>query len=113
MVILRFARNGRIHLSHFALVAACQSKARDGRFLEKLGYYDPQKKGQKFTFFIDRIEYWLSKGAQMSDKVKLFYNEIKENKAVPSYKKKVSTSSEEYFSINDENVSIEQSQDTL
>jgi small subunit ribosomal protein S16 len=50
---------------------------RDGKFIEIIGAYDPKKPGDNSTLNIDRVEYWISKGAQPSDTVRSL---IKKNK---------------------------------
>jgi small subunit ribosomal protein S16 len=45
---------------------------RDGKFIEELGTYQPRKKGEKYTMDLDRVKYWLSKGAQPSETVASF-----------------------------------------
>src|SRR3546814_14377177 len=47
------------------------SSARDGRFIERLGYYNPNAKGQeqKLTLDLARVEHWQKNGAQLSDRV--------------------------------------------
>ena len=50
---------------------------RDGKFIEIIGAYDPKKPGRNSTLKIDRVEYWISKGAQPSDTVRSL---IKQNK---------------------------------
>jgi len=51
-------------------VAACDSRCpRNGKSLELLGWYDPKQKGANYNLKLDRIDYWVSKGAQMSETV--------------------------------------------
>jgi small subunit ribosomal protein S16 len=67
------ARRGRKNLNAFAIVTAEQKFRRDGRFVEKIGYYQPTlKSDDEFRLKIDqaRYEHWVSQGAQASDKVK-------------------------------------------
>jgi small subunit ribosomal protein S16 len=52
---------------------------RDGKFIETIGTYDPKKPDHNSTLNIDRVEYWMSKGAQPSETVRSL---IKENKKV-------------------------------
>ena len=73
MLRIRLARRGRRNLNAFAIVTAEQKFRRDGRFVEKIGYYQPLlKNDDEFRLKIDkeRYEHWLSQGAQASDKVK-------------------------------------------
>ena len=72
MLRIRLARRGRRNLNAFAIVAAEQKFRRDGRFVEKIGYYQPLlKDADPFRLHIDkdRFEYWVSQGAQPSDKI--------------------------------------------
>ncbi|MBT7608889.1 MAG: 30S ribosomal protein S16 [Bacteriovoracaceae bacterium] len=70
MIKIRMARGGRVHKPVYTLVAAESKKARDGKFLEKLGQYDPSAKKVLNSLKIDRIQYWVSKGAILSDTVR-------------------------------------------
>lgn len=72
MLRIRLARRGRRNLNAFAIVAAEQKFRRDGRFVEKIGYYQPLlKDADPFRLHIDkdRFEYWVSQGAQPTDKI--------------------------------------------
>ena len=69
-VKIRLARQGKKKNPHYRIVACDSRFARDGRFLEKLGTYDPMKKPAVVEINEDRIKYWLSVGAQTSDTVK-------------------------------------------
>ena len=66
MLIIRFFRTGKQHQPSFKIIVVQKERAaRSGKFIEELGYYDPLLK--KSDFKKDRIEYWLSKGATVSD----------------------------------------------
>jgi len=54
----------------YRVVAADSRSPRDGKNLEVIGWYDPKKKGVNFNLKMDRIDHWVSKGAQVSDTVK-------------------------------------------
>jgi small subunit ribosomal protein S16 len=54
---------------NFKVVAIRSTASRDGKFIEELGYYDPSKKPAYFGLKKDRLDYWVSKGAQMSPTV--------------------------------------------
>jgi len=62
---------GRIHRSFFRLSAMDSRNPRDGRVIEELGWYDPNAKDteEQISLKRERIEYWLSVGAQPSDTV--------------------------------------------
>jgi small subunit ribosomal protein S16 len=54
----------------YRVVATDTRFPRDGKNLEVVGWYDPKKKGMNFQLKMDRVEYWVSKGALVSDTVK-------------------------------------------
>jgi len=54
----------------YRVVAADSRSPRDGSFLELLGWYDPKKAGTNYLLKQDRIDYWKSKGAIVSDTVR-------------------------------------------
>lgn len=66
MVVLRLRREGSKNHPVFRMVAADSRAARDGRFIEVLGNYDPKKTEQKLRAKLDRVQYWLSQGAKPS-----------------------------------------------
>jgi small subunit ribosomal protein S16 len=68
-VKLRLARHGAKKRPYYRLVAADQRFARDGRFLEHIGSYDPNHNPPAITLKRDRIQYWLDQGAQTSPTV--------------------------------------------
>ncbi|MFP4527089.1 MAG: 30S ribosomal protein S16 [Candidatus Kapaibacterium sp.] len=70
MVKLRLRRKGRRHLPFYDIVAIDGRKRRDGAFLERIGYFDPNERPSKVNVDSDRAVYWLSVGAQPSDVVR-------------------------------------------
>jgi small subunit ribosomal protein S16 len=78
-VKIRMKRVGAKNKPVFRIVVADGRSPRDGKFIEEIGTYQPRKKGDNFTLDLDRIKYWLSKGAQPSDTVASFIK--KANKA--------------------------------
>ena len=56
----------------YRIVVADERSPRDGKCIEEIGTYQPQKKGDNYTMKQDRVDYWLSKGAQPSDTVASF-----------------------------------------
>ncbi len=70
-VRLRMKKLGRKHQPFFRVVAVDQRASRDGKVIEYLGHYDPLVKetDARATLKTDRIDYWLSVGAQPSEKV--------------------------------------------
>jgi small subunit ribosomal protein S16 len=69
MVKIRLARHGRKRRPFYRVVAADITAPRDGKFLEILGTYNPLEKeeSKELSLKIDRVDYWLSVGAQPTD----------------------------------------------
>jgi small subunit ribosomal protein S16 len=68
MVVIRLSRQGRKNRPFYFIVVANKSARRDGRHIEKIGSYDPLSKEIKLD--MERVEHWISVGAQPSDTVK-------------------------------------------
>lgn len=62
-VKVRLRKTGGKNDNCYQVVATDERKARDGRYLELLGWYDPKRTGVNFDLKRDRIEHWKSKGA--------------------------------------------------
>ena len=71
MVVIRLARGGAKKRPFFNLVVADSRRARDGRFVERIGFYDPKAPEGRERLRVDRgrLAYWKGKGAQLSDTV--------------------------------------------
>jgi len=69
-VKIRLARQGKRKNPHYRIVACDSRSARDGKFLEKLGTYDPMQEPAAVSLNEDRVKYWLGVGAQTSETVK-------------------------------------------
>lgn len=71
MVVIRLSRGGSKHRPFFNIVVADKRVRRDGRFIERLGFYNPiAKEGEeKVRVAQDRLSYWRSVGAQPSPTV--------------------------------------------
>ncbi len=71
MVVIRLARGGSKKKPFYHLVAADKRSPRDGRYIEQLGYFNPVAQGQATRLELnkERIDYWLSTGAQPSERV--------------------------------------------
>ncbi len=71
MVIIRLSRGGAKKRPFYHIVVADRRNKRDGRHLERLGFFNPLATGQDEAFRLDRerYDYWLSVGAQASDRV--------------------------------------------
>lgn len=82
MVKVRLARGGRKKAPFFRIVVADSRKPRDGRYIEQLGYFDPlleNLEGCKLN--VERLEYWISVGAQVSNRVQSIYKAAKKQTA--------------------------------
>lgn len=71
MVVIRLARGGAKKRPFFNIVATDSRNARDGRFIERVGFYNPvaAEKDVKFRVSADRLTYWQGVGAQVSPTV--------------------------------------------
>ena len=71
MVIIRLSRGGSKNRPFFNVVVADSRNRRDGRFIERVGFYNPlAAEGQEgLRLELARVSYWQSKGAQLSDAV--------------------------------------------
>ena len=70
MVAMRLTRIGSKKRPYYRIVVIEKRRARNGRFLEVLGQYDPLSDPAKVEVNADRARYWLSKGAQPSETVR-------------------------------------------
>lgn len=72
-LVIRLTRVGAKKRPQYRVVVADSRYPRDGRFLEKLGTYNPMlAKDKRVNLELDRVKHWLSKGAQPSDRVSRF-----------------------------------------
>ncbi|WP_353473759.1 30S ribosomal protein S16 [Salipiger sp. H15] len=72
---IRLARGGSKKRPHYAIVASDSRMPRDGRFIEKLGTYNPllaKDDERRVIMDVERAQYWMSQGAQPTDRVARF-----------------------------------------
>lgn len=71
MVTIRLSRGGAKKRPFYHISVADSRNARDGRFIERVGFFNPTARGQeeRLRIALDRVEYWQGKGAQLSDRV--------------------------------------------
>jgi small subunit ribosomal protein S16 len=71
MVTIRLSRSGAKKRPFYHLTVADRQFSRDGRFIERVGFFNPGARGQEERLRIDmeRVKYWQSKGALASDRV--------------------------------------------
>jgi small subunit ribosomal protein S16 len=72
MVVIRMARGGAKNRPFYNIVVADSRMPRDGRFIERIGFYNPKaaEHEPKYRIALDRVAHWVGQGAQPSDAVK-------------------------------------------
>lgn len=70
MVTIRFARGGAKKKPFYQIVVTEHANPRDGRFIEKLGYYSPTSKNKDYKLDVERAREWVASGARVSNSVK-------------------------------------------
>jgi len=71
MVSIRLARGGSKRRPFYHIVVSDSRRPRDGKYIERVGFFNPSAQGEAegLRFDSDRIDYWVSKGAQPSERV--------------------------------------------
>lgn len=71
MVTIRLSRGGGKKKPFYHMLVTDSRSSRDGRYIERVGYYNPDAKGGEIPLSVnkERVEYWLGQGAQPSDRV--------------------------------------------
>jgi small subunit ribosomal protein S16 len=72
LLMIRLARTGAKKKPNYRVVVIDKARARDGRFVEIVGHYDPRKNPVVISLNAERVDYWLRKGAQPSETVRSF-----------------------------------------
>ncbi len=77
MVTIRLSRGGAKKRPFYHVVVTDSRSARDGRYIERLGFFDPLASGQAERLKLDkaRVDYWVGTGAQTSDRVRSLIKE--------------------------------------
>jgi small subunit ribosomal protein S16 len=70
MLVIRMRKQGSKKRPFFRVVVTDSRTARDSKFVEIVGHYNPRTKPEKVTIDRERIGYWVGKGAQLSDTVR-------------------------------------------
>jgi small subunit ribosomal protein S16 len=83
MVKIRLRRAGATKRPFYRIVAVDERRKRDGRALEFLGTYDPKGTPPAIKLSTDRVEFWLAKGAQLSDTVRSLVKQARQHAATP------------------------------
>ena len=78
MVVIRLSRGGSKKRPFYNIIATDHHNRRDGRFIERLGNYNPMAAAseREVTVATERVEYWTSKGAQLSPAVKRLLKQV-------------------------------------
>ncbi len=81
-VRIRMKKMGRKHRPFFRICIMDARVQRDGRAIEEVGLYDPsiQDKARRVTLNMERVDYWLSVGAQPSEKVNALIRKVRTNR---------------------------------
>jgi small subunit ribosomal protein S16 len=69
---IRLARTGAKKQSSYRIVVIDRERARDGKFVEILGHYNPRRHPPELVVNRERVDYWLGRGAQASETVRSF-----------------------------------------
>ena len=77
MVTIRLSRGGAKNRPFYHVVVTDSRSGRDGRYIERLGYYNPVAQGneKRFELNAERVNHWVSNGAQLTDKVRMLVKE--------------------------------------
>jgi small subunit ribosomal protein S16 len=79
MVKIRLTRGGAKKLPFYHIVVMDSRKSRDGRSIERVGYFNPVARGQqqRLQVNLERVDYWTGVGAQISERVKSLVSEAR------------------------------------
>jgi small subunit ribosomal protein S16 len=79
MVVIRLARGGAKKRPFYNIVVADSRERRDGRFIERVGFYNPVASGaaESLRIALDRISHWTGVGAQLSPTVERLVTQVK------------------------------------
>ncbi len=96
MVVIRLARSGTKKNPFFHIVATDRRNPRDGRFIERLGYYHPLARGQssRLVMEISRIQHWVKQGAEPSSRVSSLMKEYEHSQPNAQVSESTAPSSE-------------------
>lgn len=85
MVKIRLSRTGAMKRPFYHIVVADQRSKRDGRSIERLGYFNPIAQGKevRLQFDVARADHWVGQGAQMTEKVRALLKEARKQAVAP------------------------------
>jgi len=84
VLMIRLSRMGARKQPHYRIVVIEKARARNGRPVEVVGTYNPRTNPASVEFKRDRVDYWVSKGAQMSERVGKLFSKVPAAPAVPA-----------------------------
>ena len=86
MVVIRLSRGGSKKRPFYNIVVANSQQRRDGRFIERVGFYNPVAAGaaESLRVALDRVSYWSGVGAQLSPTVARLVDQAKKSAAAPA-----------------------------
>jgi len=86
MVVIRLARGGAKKRPFFNVVVTDSRNPRDGRFIERVGFYDPKapEGRESLRFDLARLQHWQGRGAQVSDTVARLVKQFSKTAAAPT-----------------------------
>jgi len=81
MVTIRLSRGGAKKRPFYQIVVADSRSPRDGRFIERVGFFNPIAQGnsERVRINLDRVNHWVSQGASLSDRVQALVKEAQKN----------------------------------
>lgn len=82
MVVIRLARGGAKKRPFYHIVVADKRSPRDGRYIERIGYFNPIAQGDAKSLELDltRVEHWVKQGAQPSTRVQSLIKQVQKTK---------------------------------
>jgi small subunit ribosomal protein S16 len=83
-VKIRLKRVGAKNAPYYRVVVADARSPRDGKFIEEIGSYQPMKKGDNCILDLERVKYWISRGAKPSETVASFIKKLSKAAAAPA-----------------------------
>ena len=83
MVTIRLSRGGAKKRPFYHFTVTDSRNARDGRYIERLGFFNPIARGnqERLRVDLDRVDYWVGQGAQLSDRVNSLVTQARETAA--------------------------------
>ena len=79
-LVIRLRQQGRKNRRSYRLVLSDKTFPRDGKYLENLEWYDPHETHGRLSLKVDRINYWVEKGAKLSEKARCLVKAVSKEK---------------------------------